>query len=457
MLRINNPYMFSRVRITGYKIAPSQTLRIQSRFHFHTHSVRLNDKRHKNSQNNDVNDHDHIHLMQSETEKNDSFVPNGERHAMHLQTVQHKHTHSHTESNPLLVLSLKEIKQNPGVRITWIGLGSNVAIAAGKFVGGIVFHSQALLADSIHALSDLVSDVLTLFSVGLSSGSATKEFPYGQGKIETVGSLAVSTILAMAGVSIGWGSLCAIVGPIIPHTIVEMVAGLMSSHSHSHTHGTIEGVTNINAAWIAAGSIVVKEWIFQATKSIAIKTNSNVLMANAWHHRVDSLTSFVALIAITSSYFFNVQCLDDIGGLIVSALIIKTGGEGMVQSIKELIDQSVPHNDPRYIQVENLLNDSLKKLVSNNNSDKPYEVKELIVLSSGPNLRLSTVLKVPTQKWDNTLTIKEAENVSQYLRNIVKKNITNMKKVEVEFISDINNTSNKADYSHAHKHTHIQK
>ncbi|CAL9734261.1 mitochondrial metal transporter 1 [Monosporozyma servazzii] len=424
----------------------------------------------------DFTSNDHIHLKESETEFNDSFTPDGKQHAKIMAskeslnrkdglTHSHAHSHSHLQPNPMLVLSLKDIKTNPGVRITWIGLAMNVGIALGKFIGGIVFHSQALLADSVHAASDLVSDILTLFSVSWAGQKPNKDFPYGYGKIETVGSLGVSTILAMAGVSIGWSSLCAIVGPIIPHTIVETVTSFMGhSVEHAgHTHGITPDVTNINAAWIAGGSIVMKEWIFQATKKIATDTKSNVLMANAWHHRVDSLTSLVALVAISSSHFFGIQSLDAIGGLLVSGLVIKAGGEGMIESMKELIDKSVPATDERYIHIQTVINESLSKLVSNNNADKPYTIRELTVLLSGRNIRINTILEAPIQKWDNVLDIKELENVTMYVKTMLTQNIPNIGKLDIEFVQEgdmLEKESENYHYEHIdesqkdHIHTH---
>ncbi|CCC66651.1 hypothetical protein NCAS_0A00910 [Naumovozyma castellii] len=433
-------------------IARGNTLQFRSLASFHTirslqyrNSAKLLHSHNLN--NDDFNAHDHVHLRESETEKNDSIqlgVPQS-----------HTHSHSHSHANPLLKLNLEQVKHNPGVRITWIGLGINVAIAAGKFVGGIVFHSQALFADSIHALSDLISDVLTLFSVKLATSTPSKEYPYGHGKVETVGSLAVSTILAMAGISIGWTSLCTIVGPIIPHIIMDTFANIMGTHGHSHSV-VPEGVADINAAWIAGGSIVVKEWIFHATKKIAIQTNSNVLMANAWHHRVDSLTSLVALVAITSGYFFNVQSLDAIGGLIVSGLVIKAGGEGMIGAMKELIDQSIPMTDPRYVEVETAVRKGLENLVSNNNSKKKYAIKDLTLLSSGRNVRVVMTLLVPIQRWDNVLGIHEFENVSNHVKNVLYKNVENVGKIDIEFVEEKEHTSphytGVDETLHTHKH-----
>lgn len=377
----------------------------------------------------DFSSHDHVHLRESETEENDSFRLG----SMLTRTPQHDNfTHTHGLGNPLLVLSREEFKKNPGVRITWIGLLSNVGLAVGKFIGGVVFHSQALIADSVHAVSDLVSDVLTLFSVGLANRKPTKDYPFGYGKIETVGSLAVSTILATAGLSIGWSSLCAIAGPILPQTFLELLATYVHIHADSHNHA----VTDINAAWIAAGSIVLKEWIFKATKKVAEDTKSNVLMANAWHHRVDSLTSLVALVTISSGYFFNIQSLDALGGLIVSALVVKAGADGVLISIKELIDRSVPSTDSRYQEVEKITNETLAKLISNNNSKTPYQIVDLTVLTSGPNMQANLLLQVPIQRWDNVLTISEFEIVTDHLRSVLYKNIPTLRRLHVEFVEE---------------------
>ena len=363
----------------------------------------------------------------------------------HMQVPQidtnshsHKHSHQHMTSDPFLVFNLDQIKKNSNVRITWIGLLMNVGITLGKFVGGIVFHSQALLADSIHAASDIISDVLTLLSINMASRKPTKNFPYGYGKIDTVGSLAVSGILAMAGISIGWSSLVAIVGSTFPHTILETLnVYIGSGHGHSHSRTFSEGVTNINAAWIAGGSIIMKEWIFHATRKIAIQTNSIVLMANAWHHRVDSLTSAVALTAITSSYFFHVKSLDAIGGLLVSVLIIRASVKGIIISMKELIDHSISNKDERYIKINTVLEESLTNLSSKNNSEGLYKVKDLIVLSSGPNLHVNVVLETPLQKFGNITNIREMNYVSHYLRKNLKENITiKIPKIEIEYVEE---------------------
>lgn len=408
--------------------------------------------------NHGVDDHDHVHLQESETETNDSYT---------FGTVLHDHNHSHGP-NELLVLDRKAFFANPGVRITWIGLLINVGMAVGKFTGGVVFHSQALMADSVHAISDLVSDLLTLGTVGLAGRGPSNDFPYGYGKVETVGSLAVSSILTMAGVSIGWASLVNIIGPVIPHTIIDTLNHFhihLLSAGHSHSHGPTQGVTDINAAWIAGASIVAKEWIFRATSKVARETNSKVLLANAWHHRVDSLTSLVALVTITSGYFFGIMSLDAIGGLIVSGLVVKAGFKGMVTSVSELIDRSVPKTDERYIEVETKLQTLLSKVLSNNNSRRPYAIKELVLLTSGPNVHAKITLEAPLQRWDNVLGITEFELVAQHVKTQLMAEVDHLRQVTIEFVGEpkpepveeeeeVEEATSEPEVEEKHTHTH---
>lgn len=191
--------------------------------------------------------------------------------AMSTQQVRshggHGHHHHHHHDNSYLV---SKNKSDPGVRITRIGLLSNLAMAIGKGVGGYVFHSQALVADAYHALTDLVSDFMTLATVSWSLKPPSSRFPTGYGKVETLGALGVSSLLMCGGFLMGLNAVEVLLLQFFPD-IADSAAhwGLLGhghSHGHSHSHGETIG-PNINAAWLAAGSIVVKEWLYRASKS----------------------------------------------------------------------------------------------------------------------------------------------------------------------------------------------
>lgn len=117
----------------------------------------------------------------------------------------HSHSHSHLhQPNELLSTNRETILKNPAVRITWIGMLVNIGLVISKGIGGVVFHSQSLIADAIHSISDMIADVMTLATVNVSNKIGTlTHFPLGYGKIETMGSVFVSGVLLLAGVSVG--------------------------------------------------------------------------------------------------------------------------------------------------------------------------------------------------------------------------------------------------------------
>lgn len=373
-----------------------------------------------------------------------------------LGGASHSHNHSHSHSSDPEALKLYDPKNltNEGVKITWIGFGVNCGMAITKFIGGFYFHSQALIADAVHAVGDLISDVLTLTTVRFTNKKPDSLYPFGYGKIETIGSFAVSFILLYAGFQIGWSSFYEIVAPIIPNALHDVLSLIpVHSHSHvdlttvvptdgheghSHAHEATQEVANINAAWLALASIGVKEWLFRATRSVGERMNSKVLIANAWHHRVDSLTSVVAVATISTGYFLNIYWLDAIGGLIVSTLIMKVGISGVVQSFKELIDKALPTSDSRYTEIEDSINVILMK------KDSHVLIKELSILPSGTNLNLVLKLGVSSfdKPYENKLTLEQMGSIGEMLKKELSQNFHNIKHTSVQFISNADESSN---------------
>jgi cation diffusion facilitator family transporter len=181
------------------------------------------------------------------------------------QTRQHAgHSHGHGHHHDTSYLTSAN-RSDAGVRITRIGLFVNLAMAIGKGVGGYVFHSQALIADGFHALTDLVSDFMTLATISWSLKPPTDRFPTGYGKIESLGALGVSGLLLFGGVGMGLNGLDTL------YTQFFMDAAAHHEHAHGlfgslgHSHGHSHAIPDLNAAWLAGGSIVVKEWLYRAS------------------------------------------------------------------------------------------------------------------------------------------------------------------------------------------------
>ncbi|KAI8959781.1 hypothetical protein F5Y11DRAFT_290190 [Daldinia sp. FL1419] len=181
----------------------------------------------------------------------------------------HKHSHGHHHHDNVYLTS--QNKNDAGVRITRIGLYSNLGMAIAKGAGGYLFNSKAMVADAIHSLTDLASDILTLATISWSLKPPTDKYPAGFGKIESLGSLGVSSMLLFGGLYMGYGSLLTLYGHFFldPASAAELIAHA-HAHGHSHSHGHEHGadvVPSLHAAWLAAGTVAIKEWLYHASKS----------------------------------------------------------------------------------------------------------------------------------------------------------------------------------------------
>lgn len=178
------------------------------------------------------------------------------------QTRSHSHHHHHHHDNTYLTSANKN---DAGVRITRIGLYSNLGMAVAKGVGGYFFNSQSMIADAWHSLTDLASDILTLATVSWSLKPPTALFPTGFGKVESLGSLGVSGMLLFGGCF-----MCLNSSEILyAHFFLDAQAAAeiaVHAHGHSHGHSHAEIGPSLHAAWLAAGTVVVKEWLYQASK-----------------------------------------------------------------------------------------------------------------------------------------------------------------------------------------------
>ncbi|KAH1313763.1 hypothetical protein KXW98_007923 [Aspergillus fumigatus] len=333
----------------------------------------------------------------------------------------HSHHHHHHHGNVYLTSANKS---DAGVRITRIGLVANLAMAIGKFIGGYVFHSQALIADAYHALTDLVSDFLTLGTVAWSLKPPTERFPNGYGKIESIGALGVSGLLLCGGVFMGLNSGQVLLDQFFPEAAEAIAHSGVLGHGHSHAHGVQALGPNINAAWLAGGSIIVKEWLYRATMKIANERKSSVLASNAVHHRIDSLTSIVALFTIGGSYMFqDASWLDPVGGLLISLMVIKAGWANTTTSLLELADTTV--DDDIKDSVRNAASMILAKL------EDPHaiQIRDVQGMKSGQNYLMEIELAVP-----GAWSLSRSREIEETVRHAVGAGVRGVKRLKVRFV-----------------------
>ena len=207
--------------------------------------------------------------------------------------------------------------------ITLWGAAVNIILTAGKIFTGILGHSAAMIADGIHSLSDLLSDVVVLIFTHISSKGKDRGHSFGHGKFETLATLIVSVILVTVG------------------------ARLMSSGVTSII-GVFKGVDIPEPGYIAlaaaAISIITKEILYHATVKVGKKTGSTVVIANAWHHRSDALSSIGSLIGIGGAIVLGDRwtILDPLASCIISIAIIVVAVRMAIPSLAELLETSLP-------------------------------------------------------------------------------------------------------------------
>ncbi|KAI9613184.1 hypothetical protein H4Q26_010463 [Puccinia striiformis f. sp. tritici PST-130] len=287
--------------------------------------------------------------------------------------TSHENHHHHgagtDEDEQKALLNALTGSSDRGSRVTLMGLAANIALTAVKGIAGYLLASASLIADAGHSLSDLLGDLITLFAWNWSRKPADKDYPFGHGKFESVGSLIVAFFLISGGFGIGLHSYTLIL-PILTRQFPVLVSHLpilTSDHEHEHS-------TDIRASYFALLSIIVKETLYRITYQVGKAEDSNVLIANALHHRSDAFSSFVALLAIIGSWY-GLTILDPIGGFIVCSMILRSGLSIGKSSIEELLDKRTDLYLNR--DVENLLLSHLEKLSQEKFKLTIQEVKHL--------------------------------------------------------------------------------
>jgi cation diffusion facilitator family transporter len=203
-------------------------------------------------------------------------------------------------------------------KITWVGLWVNLFLAAIKFTAGIYGRSQALVADAIHSLTDLTTDIAVIAGSHYWSRPPDENHPYGHRRLETLVTVFIGVVLIAAGIGIGWKAISAL------------------QEKHASPPGWI-------AVAAALASIVCKESIYRWTAMTGRRVKSAALAANAWHHRTDAFSSIPVLIAVAGARVFPAwSFLDHLGAVVVSIFILHASIKIIWPGLSELIDVGAP-------------------------------------------------------------------------------------------------------------------
>ena len=227
--------------------------------------------------------------------------------------------------------SEKSSRENGIYKVTIVGSVVNFLLLVFKFFAGITGHSAAMLADAVHSLSDFITDIVVIVFVRIAGKPEDKGHDYGHGKYETLATAIIGLLLLCVGFGIFWNGASSI------YTFLQ--GGQLES----------PGVVALVAALV---SIVSKEILYQYTVIQGKKLNSQAVVANAWHHRSDALSSIGTAIGIGGAILLgdHWRVLDPIAAVVVSFFIMKVSVQLLIPCVDELLEKSLPDDVEKEIE-----------------------------------------------------------------------------------------------------------
>ncbi len=269
--------------------------------------------------------------------------------------------------------------------VTLVGSVVNIILTVFKIFAGVLGRSTAMIADGIHSLSDLLSDIVVIVFVKISAKGRDKDHDYGHGKFETFATLIISLMLIVVAVNLMSGGI---------NKIRQILDG-----------GEVSSPGMI-ALWAAVASIVLKEILYRYTIIQGKALNSPMMIANAWHHRSDAISSVGSLLGIAGAIFLGDKfvILDPITGCVISIFILVMAVKMSVPAIKELLDVSLPDDVEEKIEATAK---SVKGVV---------DLHELKTRREGPGIIMEGHLVL-----DSEISLKEAHDISKKVEESLRK------------------------------------
>ena len=270
---------------------------------------------------------------------------------------------------------MKTEREKRATRVTLYGAAINIILVIFKLIAGVLGQSAAMIADGIHSLSDLLTDAVVIIFMKLSSRPQDEDHDYGHGKYETLATAIIGMALFVVGLGICYGG------------VVKIWTALQG--------GQLE-----QPGWIALVaallSIALKEWCFQFTMRTGRAIESETVMANAWHHRSDALSSVGTAIGIGGAIALGPSwaVLDPIAAVIVSVLIVITAWKLMANALGELLEKSLP--------------EAMEKDIEHSVTEDPRlsDIHHLRTRRIGSHIAIDMHVRLP-----GSLTLAEAHNI----------------------------------------------
>ena len=222
---------------------------------------------------------------------------------------------------------MEKNQEQIAMRVSYISILGNVLLSVFKLMAGIFAHSGAMISDAVHSASDVFSTFVVMIGIKISARASDKEHPYGHERMECVAAIVLATILCITGLGIGKNAIAKLqdgndAGMVIPG-ILALVAAIVS--------------------------IVVKEAMFWYTRGAAKKIDSGALMADAWHHRSDALSSVGALVGILFARN-GYPMMDAVASLIICVFIVKASYDIFKDAVDKMVDKACDEETERELR-----------------------------------------------------------------------------------------------------------
>lgn len=275
-----------------------------------------------------------------------------------------------------------------GRHVTWVGFWINAFLGVAKVLGGIFSHSSALIADGIHSFSDFVSDIIVIMMVGISRKKPDSRYQFGHGRFEALATVLLSLILILVAAGIFYEGIISIL--------------------HFY-HGEPIPRPGWLALVITVVSIVSKEWLYHYTRRAGEKIQSEAVIANAWHHRSDSLSSVATLIGVGGAMFFGDKwrVLDPMAAIVVGIFIFVVGLQLARPAIGEMLGASLP------VSIKNSLHKALRETPGVLAHDNMRTFK------NGSDGYVIVHIKV-----DSEITVREAHQIATAAERHMRQSVT---------------------------------
>lgn len=243
----------------------------------------------------------------------------------------------HSSQRSVPAFTANESRYKDVQRVTIVGALTNVFLAVLKILGGWFGSSHALVADGIHSLSDLATDGLVLLAAKHGAEDADEEHPYGHARFETLATVVLAAVLILVAFGIAYDAIWRLFDPesLSKPELVALIAAMIS--------------------------VVAKELLYHYTVAVAKKHRSNLLRANAWHHRSDAISSIIVVVGVIGS-MAGLVYLDGIASVLVAFMVAKIGWDLGWSSVRELVDRGLDAEDVAAIRAKIMEVDGVKAM-----------------------------------------------------------------------------------------------